>query len=288
MKLLRASCPCGYRTRKARSGYHYYKWWFPVFHPDDATLVDVLAALPDDLRKHIDQHQFNLYHQTPRDDKAARREASAQMQAFDDEIRTGFINEATDELQRRYGADASCIFDPSLDTSFLCPQCRESTLELKQTSVIAFCRTGCEHTYEWQDSEMSGCPRCGHRPHRFKMEYESEFSDECRTVCWCPCSSSTDCISHHDGYCPKCGDLPDTYDIDGASYCGRHHERLTNYDCPANFLFIETDSRWVAHRFPNAKLWGDADAGSDSLATSYCVSCESDHQHWLATQQDDG
>ena len=188
------------------------------------------------------------------------------------------------EFRHQYGTDDSSYFDPPLGTTFLCPQCKKQTLKLKLVSVIAYCRTCCEHLYDWPDSEMSGCPECGHRPHRFKTECETEFKDERRTICCCPCSSSTNCISHHDGYCPKCGELPSIYLVDGANYCGKHCERMIGYNCPANFLFIETDSRWAANNFPNAKLWGDAKSGSNGHATSYCVSCESDRQRWLTKQ----
>ena len=288
MKLLRASCPCGYRTRKARSGYHHYKWWFPVFRFDDASLFDVRTALPGDQRNRLDKHQIDLYHQTPRDDKEARREASAQMRAFDDRVRNEFINRAKKELGNQYKSDDSRHFDPPVETSFSCPQCKKHTLTLRLASVIAFCKTGCEQVYDWVDSEMSGCPECSRRPHRFKTECETEFSGKQRTICCCPCSSSTDCISPHDGYCPKCGNLPDTYFVDNVNHCGKHHERLIEYNCPANFLFIETDSRWAAHQFPNAKHWGDAKLDSNGHPNSYCVSCESDHQSWLAKQPVDG
>ena len=255
---------------------------------DDSTLADVSATLRDDEQEHIRNYEIDLYHRTPRDDRAARREASTRMSAFAAQVRTDFLTNAIVELQREYESDVFAHFNPPVGSAFLCPHCNRQTLVLKQASIIACCKTGCDHTYDWSDSALSGCPKCNHRPHRFRVEVEAEFSDENRTTCWCRCSSSVDCISHLDGYCPKCGELPQSYDADGFTYCGIHHERLVGYKCPAEFLFMETASRWVAHRFPNAKLWGDAEPSSDGLATSYCISCEIDHQCWLADQPVEG
>jgi hypothetical protein len=77
--------------------------------------------------------------------------------------------------------------------------------------------------------------------------------------------------------------LPDRYRAEGHSFCGIHHELLRPYRAPANYLFIETASRWVDDRFPNAKLWGDAES-DDAVASSYCAACELDHRRWLATE----
>ncbi len=287
MKLLRASCACGYRTRKARSGNHYYQWWFPVFNTAAGTLSDVLAALPQEDRERIDLRNFDIYMQTPRDDMPRRREMSLAMQAFDDEVSSNFITRETIALRNHYSADETCIFDPPLAATFFCPQCGGETLSLKQVSVIAFCKTGCAHEYQWLDSETAGCPKCGHRPHRFQMEHEFEYSSFPRTICGCACSSSTDCLSHIDGYCPKCGNLPADYEVGGVHFCGRHHEPFVDYRCPSNFLFIEADSRWAAARFPNAKLWGDARSGDESMPGSYCVTCESDRLRWLESHAEE-
>jgi len=281
MKLLRASCGCGFVTRKARSGYHHDKWWFPLFSTDTGTLTDVPVSLPTEDRNRIDQQQFALYHETPRDDKHARREASAKMKAFDDEIHKSFIKRETITLRNQYALDAEGVFDPPLQSTYCCPDCGNDSLVLDQVHVIAICKADCGYEYEWPDSETAGCPRCGYRPHRFQTEHEPRFADRPRTTCWCPCSSSTDTASHVDGYCPKCGELPDGYQVDGFEFCGIHDERLLPYELPANFLFIETESRWVAHQFPNAKLWGDASTNEENREGAYCPSCESDHQRWL-------
>jgi hypothetical protein len=288
MKLLRASCPCGYRTRKARSGYHHDRWWFTVFSLTTGKLDDVLAELPADGRQGIHREQFEIYDRTPRDDKAARREALAKMQALDDEIHSKFIERTTIALHSKWQSDDTVIFDPPPSTAFACPRCRKDTLVLKQVSVIAYCKTGCEYKYEWCDSEVGGCPKCGYRPHRFQTEHEDEFAAHPRTTCWCPCSSSTDSISHVDGYCPKCGNLPDAYDVAGGHFCGKHQELMRTYKHSGNFLVIETDSRWVEDQFPNAKLWGDAGVSVDSIDSFYCASCESDRQRWLESHADNG
>ena len=48
--------------------------------------------------------------------------------------------------------------------------------------------------------------------------------------------------------------------------------------------FIHTSSQFVSDRFPNAKLWGDCEA-DDALSSTYCPTCEADHQAWLATHE---
>ncbi len=281
MKLLRALCDCGFVSRKARSGYHYHQWWFPVFSTDTSTLTDVRAALPKADLDRIDHLSFKIYRQTPSDDKERRREASAKMESLSRETHDQFIDRETRLLRDRFASTQNCVFDPAPDTVFPCPVCNNHSLILKKVHVVAFCNADCGHEYEWPDSETSGCPRCGYRPHRFQTEHEEQFANHPRTICWCPCSSSTDAISHVDGYCPKCGELPNEYQLHDVVFCGMHHERLLPYELPANFLFIETESRWVAHRFPNAKLWGDAAPGEEKHAGLYCPLCESDHQRWL-------
>jgi predicted nucleic-acid-binding Zn-ribbon protein len=203
------------------------------------------------------------------------------MKAFDDEIHKSFIEREAITLRNQYALDDAVLFDPSLQSAFRCPDCGNDSLVLDQVHVTAICKADCGHEYEWLDSETAGCPRCGYRPHRFQTEHEPRFADRPRSICWCPCSSSTDAISHVDAYCPKCGELPDEYQVDGVVFCGIHYERLLPYELPANFLFIENESRWVARHFPNGKLWGDASVNADSREGSYCPSCESDHQRWL-------
>lgn len=56
MKLLRATCDCGFQTQKARCGYHFHKWWFPVLARQTGQLHDVCRSLPDD---QVDQIQLS-------------------------------------------------------------------------------------------------------------------------------------------------------------------------------------------------------------------------------------
>src|SRR5206468_5430499 len=143
--------------------------------------------------------------------------------------------------------------NPDIGSMFPCPQCGRDTLRIDQAYVTAFCRSDCGREYQWHDSEQQGCPKCNHRPHRFAVDTDATFVGQCRTESFCPCSSSLDSVSHLDAYCPKCGHVPNSYQTDGHSFCGIHHEWLRPYQAPENFLFIETASRWVADRFPNAK-----------------------------------
>jgi len=285
VKLLRASCPCGYVTRKARSGYHHDQWWFPLFSIGEGALSDVRAALPKSVRKRIDELQFDIYHQTPRDDKMARRHATARMREIEDAIRRTFIERQQATLRNRYESDGTCVFDPPPNSRFRCPDCGDDSLILDQVRVVAVCKADCAHEYDWPDSEEHGCPQCDYRPHAFRAESEARSEEHARTICFCPCSSTTDCTSHTDGYCPKCGALPDVYTVKEESFCGEHHEEMIPYNVPSNFVFRLPNA--PRGRVPNAKFWGDATDESDSVAGSYCVLCENEYRSWLESQNDD-
>lgn len=261
MKLLRAICECGFHTRKARVGYHFHQWWFPVLDTSTGQLTDHSRPLPKDLVTLIQLSKVCAA-----------------------ELHQPFIESATRELLSQYADQPHSVFNPNIGSRFACPKCRHETVRVDQVHVTAFCKSDCRHEYQWHDSEQHGCPKCNHRPHRFETDTDATFAGQSRTESFCRCSSSMDSASPTDAYCPKCGRLPVSYQTNGHSYCGIHHERLRPYQVPGNFLFIETSSRWwVADRFPNAKLWGDADS-DDAAAASYCPACELDHQRWLATK----
>ena len=262
MKLLRATCECGFHKLKARVGYHFHQWWFPILDISVGQLTDCSLKLPED---QIDLIQFG--------------KASAS------ELHPAFIEPATQELIGQYAIQSRFVFDAKIGSTFVCPNCCQSTLRMGQVHVKAFCTTDCGNEFPWPDSELQGCPKCNHRPHRFEVDTDAVFASPARTLSYCPCSSSMGSGSPVATYCPKCGQLPVSYETNGHSFCGIHHERLLPYQAPGNLLFMEASARWVAHRFPNAKLWGDADS-DDSIATSYCPECEQDHQHWLATECD--
>jgi rubredoxin len=259
MKLLRAICECGVYTRKARVGYHFHQWWFPVLDTSTGQLTDRSLSLPKD---QVDLIQLSKVRA--------------------DALHRPFVESATQELLSHYAGQPQYAFNPDISSTFKCPNCHLSKLRLDQVFVKAFCRSDCDHAYQWFDSEQHGCPKCDYRPHRFEADTDAMFAGHSRTESCCPCSSSMNSASPIDAYCPKCGQLPTSYQMNGLSFCGNHHERLVPYQAPGNFLFIETPSRWVADRFPNAKLWGDADS-DDSIASTYCPACELDHQRWLAS-----
>jgi len=251
-----------------------------LFSTATGELTDVSCALPLDDRKRIDQLTIDLFSEIPYADKAARRAASLRVNWMSDELQASFVARETNALRAEYAGRSECCFDPPPESTFRCPRCRNGSMRLNPVQVIARCKAECGHEYRWLDSEDRGCPNCGYRPHAFRTESEERFAGRRRTVCYCPCSTSTDCVSHQDGFCPKCGSLPDSYVVDDACFCGMHHELMLPYFAPGNFLFIESESRWVADRFPNAKHWGDAPDVSHSAPSSYCASCESDHRHW--------
>jgi deoxycytidylate deaminase len=259
MRLLRAICECGYQTQKAREGYHFHQWWFAVFHYDTGLLSDVCRQLPED--------QVNLI-------QLSKVEAS--------EFHGPFIQAVTAELTADYAARDNERLRPAVGDSFPCPNCCQSTLQIDIVNVTAYCKTDCGHEYPWLDSETRGCPLCNHRPHRFRINCDPDSTN--RTISHCPCSSSMDSADHVDAFCPKCGELPVSYHRDDQSYCGMHHSPMESYRAPRNFLFIHSSSQFASDRFPNAKLWGDCEA-DDALSSTYCPTCEADHQAWLATHE---
>lgn len=261
MKLLRAICECGFNTRKARAGYHFHQWWFPVLNTTTRQLTDLSRSLPEN---QVDLIQLS--------------------KVCADELHQPFIESATKELLGEYADQPYSAFNPGIGSTFTCLKCGQGTLRIDQVQVTAFCKSDCGHEYQWHDSEEHGCPKCNHRPHRFGADIEAKFAGQGRTESFCPCSSSMDSASPLDAYCPKCGQLPVSYKTNGHTFCGIHHETLRPYQVPGNFLFIETSSRGVADRFPNAKLWGDADS-DDAAVASYCPTCELEHQGWLATER---
>jgi hypothetical protein len=260
MRIVRAICACGFHTRKARAGYHFHQWWFPVLDTSTGHLTDHSRSLPEEL---VDLIQLG--------------------KACADELHRPFTESVTQQLLRKYADRPDTAFNPDSGTMFACPKCRGGTLRVEQVKVTAICKGDCGHKYQWRDSEQHGCPRCSYRPHRFSADAEPIFRGEARTESFCPCSSSMDSASPDDAYCPKCGQLPRSYRTKGLALCGIHHEAMRPYRVPGNFLFIEPPSRWALDRFPNAKLWGDADS-DDSAVTWYCPSCELEHQRWLATE----
>lgn len=263
MKILRATCECGFRSRKARAGYNFHQWWFPVLDTSTAQLTDRSRSLADDLVSLIQ-----------------RSKARA------DELHRVFVKPATQDLASEYADQPRFTFNPEVGSTFRCCNCGREALRIEQEKVTAFCRTDCGLEYQWHDSEQLGCPKCKSRPHRFLADTDANFDGQDRTESCCGCSASMDSASHVDAFCPKCGQLPNHYETKGLSFCGLHHERLHPYHIPGNFLFIEIASVRVANRFPNAKLWGDANT-EDSLEGSYCPTCELEHQRWLATEAAD-
>jgi len=262
MKLLRATCDCGFHTQKARQGYHFHRWWFPVLVRSTGQLHDVSRCLPEE---QVDQIQLSKV-------KAS-------------ELHGPFLESVMRELVAEYASKDGEVFEPAIGDKFRCPKCSNSTLQMASVYVTAFCKTDCGHEYQWHDSEERGCPLCSHRPHRFRVDSEDEFASVGRTISHCPCSSSMNSASYADAYCPKCGELPVSYHVNSQSFCGMHFVQMKPYQAPRNFIFIEAPARWVADQFPNAKLWGDSNA-DDSLPFTYCPICESHHQTWLATEED--
>lgn len=256
MKLLRASCPCGFHTRKARGGYHFHQWWFPLFSTRTGQLTDVSRSLPD---PEVEQIQLS------------------KVQAH--KLHRPFIESVTRELVNQFASQSDCVFDPPPQSTFRCPQCGNDTLTLNHVHVIAICKADCGHEYQWPDSEEHRCPECDCRPHAFRTESEEQFASQPRTICSCRCSSATDCTSHVDGYCPKCGRLPSAYHADNKQFCGMHHEVMLPYNVPGNFIFMHPHA--PTEKFQNAKRWGDAIDTSDGLSGSYCLLCETDRKRWL-------
>ena len=231
MKLVRAQCPCGFATRKGPCrGYHFHQWWFPVYCQTTGCLTDAARSFPANECKEFDRMSCEVLVRIPHD-RNEQRNALAQIEARCMRQHELFIASATRALQVEYANRPDHVFDPPCDARLNCPQCRNETLCIERVVAMAHCKCGLE--YEWPDSEAAGCPQCGHRPHRFRTEHEPadlprtpERSPACR------CSSSLDSISHVDAFCPKCGELPETYNLGDKSYCGVHHEPLHAYRVP--------------------------------------------------------
>lgn len=260
MKLLRATCECGFSTRKARVGYHFHRWWFPIIDNTTGELTDVSRSLPDDQVRLIQLCKVNA-----------------------DELHRPFLEFIIRELLSQFADACSVTFNPEIGGVVDCPRCHHLSLHVAPVDVTAVCEAGCTHEYQWHDSEDAGCPICKHRPHRFHIDSELRFAHHARTTSSCPCSSSMDSASHVDAYCPKCGELPDRYDTNGHSFCGRHHAEMAPYAVPKDLFFMEPTARWISNQFPNAKLWGDAEV-VEAWMLMYCPVCESEHQRWLATK----
>jgi len=131
MRLLRATCECGYQTQKAREGYHFHKWWFPVFSNDTGHLQDVSRQLPED--------QVDLI-------QLSKVEAS--------ELHGPFIESVTAELIADYEKRDNECLNPAVGDSFPCPKCSDSTLQIDVVNVTAYCKTDCGH--EYQEEKGSG------------------------------------------------------------------------------------------------------------------------------------
>ncbi|WP_425395585.1 hypothetical protein [Aeoliella sp.] len=256
MKLLRASCDCGFCSRKARVGCHFHQWWFPLFERRTGQMHDIARALPDEQVVLIQLGKV----------------AAA-------ELHKPFLKSVVRELDEQYAGNDEYLLKPGPVDRLPCPQCSRSSLKIVQVRVVANCKADCGHEYRWLDSESRGCPRCNHRPHAFSADLEPAFADQGRVISSCPCSSNLESAAHTDAYCPKCGELPEKYRVDGREFCGMHHVALQPYDAPSNFLFIHTAASHAADQFPNAKHWGDATG--EAHASMYCPNCESDHQTWL-------
>lgn len=262
MRIMRATCDCGFHSRKARQGYHFHQWWFPVLVLDTGSLYDVSRSLPDD---QIDQIQLS----------------NIQAQ----ELHNPFVHLILRELQAEFAGRDDRVFHPSESDTFYCPGCAKPTLRITPVQVRAICKRDCGYEYAWHDTETTGCPICNYRPHRFWVEWEEHFTGSSRTISACPCSSQLDSASHVDAYCPKCGGLPVSYSTLDQSFCGLHHTLMLPYKAPGNLFFIEPPGRWVADHFPNAKFWGESNA-TDALASKFCPNCQADYQSWLKSEQE--
>lgn len=264
MKLLQAICKCGFRTRKARVGYHFHQWWFPMFNIDTKQLTDVFRVLPAD--------QIDLIQRS-------------KVKAV--EFHQPYLESIASELLNEYADRSDVVFNPAIGSTLVCPECRQKCLRVDQVRVTAYCKRDCGLEYQWQDSEEHGCPKCNYRPHGFQVDLDLHSARKERVVSSCPCSSSMESASHIDAYCPKCGALPTRYRIDGHAICGLHHVEMQEYQVPGNCLFMQPIG-WLAERtdqtdqFPNAKPWGDAET-DDFIVDSYCPLCESNQQNWIAT-----
>lgn len=281
MKLVQATCECGYQTRKARSGYHFHTWWFPVFSHTKSQLTDVELSLPEEDRMRILDYEHQLYRQLPDRSNESKWAMHEQCKEYTQSVHDAFVGSMLEELQESHADSEESVFNPPCGKAFKCPGCMKKSLELRQVDVLAYCHAECRHEYLWDDSEMHGCPRCNYRPHRFKVVPLHEDETAVPTLGSCECSSTTESQSYIDAYCPKCGSLPTAYRVSQKYFCGMHHERMLPYRVPSNLFFVEHSARWVENYFPNAKFWGDAAPEEDSFSGTYCPSCEADHKRWL-------
>src|SRR5262245_11623396 len=117
MKLLRAICECGFSTRKARVGYHFHQWWFPVLDIGAGQLTDLSRSLPKD---QVDLIQLS--------------------KVCADALHQPFIESATKELLSEYIDRPHAAFNPDIGSAFGCPKCRQGTLRIAQVQVTAICR----------------------------------------------------------------------------------------------------------------------------------------------------
>jgi len=262
MQLLQATCECGFHSRKARAGYHFHQWWFPVLDTRTGELTDISRSLAEE---DVDRIQVG--------------------QAPAHELHRRFLESETQKLLRHFAGQSHAKFNPDIGVTVECPRCHQATLRLGQVHVTAFCKTDCGREFPWPDSEQQGCPVCHHRPHHFRIDAETPFLPQVGTKSACSCFSSLHSASPADAYCPKCGKLPCSYEVNGQSFCGTHHIPMEKYMLPRDYLFREASAQWVKDQFPNAKLWGDSEGG-DSLPSSYCPQCELDHQRWLTENPD--
>lgn len=261
MILIRATCDCGFHSKKARLGYHFHKWWFPIFHRLTGDLQDICRALPE---TQVDQIQLS--------------KISAH------KLHEPFITNAIQELIQQYEQLKDHVFNPAIDELFDCPRCNKLTLRILQVHVTAFCKDECGYEYQWKDSEERGCPRCNYRPHHFRSDEEQIFDQAPRTMSACRCSSYMDSALHQDAYCPKCGELPVSYRYNDLSICGKHHLTMQPYKMPGNFLFTQPFDIWGKYDTPNAKHWGDSNA-DDAITSSFCTACEEELQAFLEAEE---
>jgi hypothetical protein len=83
--------------------------------------------------------------------------------------------------------------------------------------------------------------------------------------------------------CPKCGESPPNYQLDGAWYCGVHGVRMRSCRQTGQFLrtVYDEDYRRAWRNFPNLKLDRDVPDDLPSVDSFYCEQCEALHQRWL-------
>ncbi|PQO29207.1 hypothetical protein C5Y96_15785 [Blastopirellula marina] len=287
MKLVQATCACGFQTHKARSGYHYHQWWFPVFSSTKSQLSDIELSLPEEDRDRLSQFDHQAYLDLPDRSIESKQKMREDCEEHRRSVHEAFVNSQLEEFREAYANSDESTFNPLCGDALMCPVCRKRSLILRQVEVLAFCHPDCGHEYRWEDSEEKGCPRCDYRPHRFKIVTSGKKSKTASTKGYCDCASTCELDSHVDGFCPKCGKLPVSYEVDGVSRCGMHHETMLPYRMPTNIFFVEPLARWVQGQFPNAKIYGDAAAQEESIQGRFCPSCEADHQRWLRANVED-